>query len=378
MCGRNKREIRCFSSMIEGMSEQVRAFRQNVNQFLEKCLNATAIPAQDVDGRIRDSFLAPAAALAGGGKRTRALFLAAGWQMFSPTPDSLPVTAAAALELYQLSALIHDDIIDGASLRRGSETAHVYFQKEHGREHWAGSGEEYGRSGAILLGDFLLSLSALTFADAEAVNDTARAEAQKMFHRMTAEVAFGQYLDMRGEYLPLDSGHDAALRGAMSVLYHKSARYSVEVPLLLGAVLAGARRADLAAVSRIGRPLGEAFQMRDDVLGIFGDPRETGKPAGDDLREGKRTVLLSLTRKMLAGEAEDRRQADDFDALIGRELTDEELRRARGYIVGSGAFARHEKMISARETLAAQAARDLGRKSTILDLLMDLLRARRS
>lgn len=239
-----------------------------------------------------------------GGKRFRALMAHVGWSLSSDRPLSearLP-HLAAALELYQASALVHDDIIDHADERRGAPTPHRRLADLHRGAGWIGSSGTFGRNAAILVGDFLFS-AASAEADEQALDlpeANARAFARS-FADMHAEVALGQYLDIMAEQSPLDPRRADALNAAdsLDVALHKSAHYSVVRPAQLGAIC-GANSTHIIddmtdTLDAILTPWGLAFQLRDDDLGVFGDPTVTGKPAGDDLREGKRTVLLALT-----------------------------------------------------------------------------------
>ena len=232
-----------------------------------------------------------------GGKRFRALMAHVGYCLGAHIPleeVNIP-DLGAALELYQASALVHDDIIDNANERRGMPTPHRTLAEHHARRSWIGSSTDFGRHGAILVGDFLFS-AATAAADRQALRlGDERAEAfTRRFADMHAEVALGQYLDIAAEQAPLDPQRADALRtsDSLEVALHKSAHYSVVHPAILGAIC-GAALAD--TLEEVLTPWGLAFQLRDDDLGVFGDPQVTGKPAGDDLREGKRTVLLALT-----------------------------------------------------------------------------------
>jgi len=227
-----------------------------------------------------------------------------GYALSSATPIeevSLP-HLSAALELYQASALVHDDIIDKADERRGMPTPHRTLADHHAAQSWIGSSTDFGRHSAILVGDFLFS-AATAAADEQALTlpeDCARAFARR-FADMHAEVALGQYLDISAEQNPLDPERTDALSmsDSLEVALHKSAHYSVVHPALLGAICAAPSFDHVAGLldvlETILTPWGLAFQLRDDDLGVFGDPAVTGKPAGDDLREGKRTALLALT-----------------------------------------------------------------------------------
>jgi geranylgeranyl diphosphate synthase type I len=163
---------------------------------------------------------------------------------------------------------------------------------------------------------------------------------------MRTEVTVGQYLDV----LTQATG-DTSVERAGKVARYKSAKYTVERPLLLGAALAAAPAQLSAAYSAFGLPLGEAFQLRDDVLGVFGDPAQTGKPAGDDLREGKRTYLVAAAFAAL-----DDGSRAELDAALGDQaLDDAGVARLRRLISRSGALDRTEEQISAL-TSAALAA----------------------
>lgn len=259
-------------------------------------------------------LLQTASDLLTGGKRMRAVLGAVALAYRADGESRLqllssPVAAhlGAALELYQASALVHDDVIDAALTRRGIPTAHHRHSQLHTERSWRGDPQAYGVSAAILLGDLLLSAAGMEMgaaARAAAVNDGARLASRDAFDAMTQEVALGQFLDVRSEVLPLPgpdqdpvSAGSAMLDDALAVVRRKAARYSVMHPLLIGALLAGARPNTplYQGLATFGEEIGIAFQLRDDVLGVFGDPALTGKPAGDDLREGKRTALLAMT-----------------------------------------------------------------------------------
>jgi geranylgeranyl diphosphate synthase type I len=252
-------------------------------------------------GAERADLTRTAADLLAGGKRLRAAFCVAGWVAAGGTSpvdaEAAPVAAGAALELFQAAALVHDDVMDGSSTRRGRPAAHRRFAAVHDERGWQGSADRFGEAAAILLGDLLLVMSFAEMAHAgRAVPGAPARRAQEVYDLMTAEVTLGQYLDMYAQAVPWDDADAVDRDRAHRVVRAKSARYSVEHPVVLGAALAGAGEETLAALSAFGLPVGEAFQLRDDLLGVFGDPLVTGKPAGDDLREGKRTVLVAIAR----------------------------------------------------------------------------------
>lgn len=235
-----------------------------------------------------------------GGKRLRGIcaFLGASLTTGLDPEQTHVDTVAAALELYQASALAHDDIIDHADTRRGRPTPHVALAQVHRESGWSGDALDFGRSAAILLGDLLLSAAdhAVTRAGEQLGEGRARALLDR-FTLMHAEVALGQYLDIRAEQVPLDADdpHSVDLDDVLAVVRLKSARYSVVHPTVMGMLCVGASTQEVADVEAVLEPWGTAFQLRDDDLGVFGDPALTGKPAGEDLREGKRTALVSLT-----------------------------------------------------------------------------------
>ncbi|MFC8599934.1 polyprenyl synthetase family protein [Isoptericola sp. NPDC057191] len=311
-----------------------------------------------------------------GGKRLRAAFCywsfrAHGGAAEGPERDAV-VRTGAALELFQAAALLHDDVMDASDTRRGEPTAHRAFEARHAASGWTGSAERFGTAAAILLGDLCLVACQREIADAAAALPADRAaEARGLFDAMQTEVVVGQYLDVlvQAEAWGLDPVADEDR--ARAVLRAKSARYSVERPLVLGALLAGAGPARVDAISAAGLPLGEAFQLRDDVLGVFGDPSVTGKPAGDDLREGKRTVLVART--MAAASPADR---DLVVARLGDPALDAAtVERLRGVIAGSGALDGVETLIDtlADDALAALSDAELAEPGRTV--LLDLARA---
>lgn len=348
----------------------VTTFREAVTQRVLDALGESAPFVDDAAAAtLLEDFLAPARALSETGKRTRALLLAAGYQATSGTTD-FPIHAGAAIELYQSSALVHDDLVDEADTRRGKPATHHAFAQQHKGHDLNGESSHFGEKAALLLGDYLLSLSITEFDNESIADATSHERARRIFRDMTTETAFGQFMDMRAEFTPLDADVNRAITSSLLVLRHKSARYSVELPLMIGGALGGGSDDDVARLSAIGRPLGEAFQLRDDELGIFGDPETTGKPAGGDITEGKRTVLLALTRAMATPG-----DVDVIDGTLGRELSDQDVAKIRDIITNSGASERHEEMIREREELARERQTFT---SPLLDELMAMLGGRRS
>jgi geranylgeranyl diphosphate synthase type I len=225
-----------------------------------------------------------------GGKRLRPAFCHWAYVGAGGAPDDQAVVdAGAALELLHTFALVHDDIMDGSATRRGTDTIHVQFEAEHAVGGWRGEARRFGEGVAILVGD-------LSFVYADQLLAGAPPAAHEVFTELRVEVNVGQYLDLLGT---ARGRVDEAT--ARRISRFKSGKYTVERPLHLGAALAG-RRDDLTcAFSRYGLPLGEAFQLRDDLLGVFGDDAVTGKPVGEDLREGKPTLLYAMAAARAGG-----------------------------------------------------------------------------
>ena len=304
-----------------------------------------------------------------GGKRFRALFCFWGWQAVRSSSSELAetseptvsaggaldavVSVASALEVFHAAALVHDDIIDNSDTRRGAPAAHRRFERLHEENGWQGSAESFGTGAATLLGDLLLILSDELFDEGlgELVSAASRRAARIEFNRMRLEVTAGQYLDIFEEIGWSSMPDTEHLSRAERVIVYKSAKYSVEAPLVIGATLAGATIPQLDALRAFGLPLGIAYQLRDDLLGVFGDTAVTGKPSGDDLREGKRTVLIALARDTLPGGA---RAA--LDELLGdRTLTAHQIETMQMTIRDSGAVDDVEALIAEYVTRAIEA-----------------------
>lgn len=297
------------------------------------------------------------------GKRFRALLAYWGWASVADhiiTPSSVSIRnrtpillLGAALELFQAAALVHDDLIDNSDTRRGEASAHRWFEQHHQEEGWLGQAEGFGKSSALLLGDLYLTWSEELFNQAlDHIPDLIiRQKTRKEFTTMRNEVTIGQYLDILEEQVWNQFDSKEALDRAKTIIIYKSAKYSVVAPLRLGATMNGATEEQLLALSQYGLPLGIAFQLRDDLLGVFGDPEETGKPSGDDLREGKRTVLIALTKALAQPQV-----GRLLDELLGDpDITDAQISLLQREIEQSGATDRAERLISAQSTAAAHA-----------------------
>lgn len=339
-----------------------------VNARLEQFLDQRASHLSGIADEL-SVFTDASRELLSGGKRFRALFCYWGWHAIAATvdPDDLLaeldehpdlssiVDVAAALEVFHAAALVHDDIMDNSDTRRGMPSAHRRFETEHREHHWSGKAAAYGTSSALLLGDLLLGWSdELLDSGLARLDDAESAQAtRREFHTMRSEVTVGQYLDIFEEVAWRDADEADLLSRAHRVVTYKSAKYSIEAPLALGALMAGGSLEQVSALRAFGLPLGIAFQLRDDLLGVFGDPQVTGKPAGDDLREGKRTVVIALARAALPPGP-----VALIDELLGDPtLTEHQVATLQATIRESGAVETVETII-ARSVATAIAALD--------------------
>lgn len=231
--------------------------------------------------------------LLNGGKRLRPLFAYCGYLAAGGKDDDAVVGAVASLELLQACALIHDDLMDGSDTRRAKPSMHRHFEAIHEADDLLGSKVAYGSSAAILLGDLALVWSD-QMLHSSGISDAALLRCLAPHDEMRIELMAGQFLDIHEQALA-----ESSVARSLKIARYKSGKYTIERPLHFGAALAlsdaRAREIFCDIYSEFGLPLGEAFQLRDDLLGVFGDPAVTGKPAGDDLREGKRTVLMAMT-----------------------------------------------------------------------------------
>jgi geranylgeranyl diphosphate synthase type I len=323
------------------------AFRQAVGEVVARFVDGQA-PALEAMGPELRPVRRMAATLLQGGKRLRPAFCVWGYVAAAGLPgahasadDVAPLLrVAASLDLLHVSALVHDDVMDSSDLRRGQPAAHRQFEGQHAAAGWLGDAATFGRAGAILLGDLLLMWST-ELLQRSGMDGAALARATPVAEAMRTEVTCGQYLDIVAQAQPLGADVRLALDEAERVVEYKSARYTVQRPCQLGAALGGGDERLQASLAAYGSAVGRAFQFRDDVLGVFGDSEVTGKPAGDDLREGKRTVLVAHA---YAGAGAAGRN------LLERRLGDPDLDAAgvadlQAVIVEAGALAAVEAMI---------------------------------
>lgn len=275
---------------VGACTSQVDDFRALLDEELHDFLRARQDQAPELAAELRRLILA-------GGKRIRPTFAWWGWRAAGGAPPAdAVVRAMVALELLQCCALVHDDVMDRSTTRRGKLSVHESFAARHRRERWAASARQYGDSAAILVGDL-----ALVWADDALVSAGLPADALSRvwvpWQAMRTEMIMGQHLDLLAV-----ARREESLEHAVRVAAFKTAAYTVERPLHLGAVLAGAAAGVVDCLRAYGHDIGVAFQLRDDLIGVFGDPSVTGKPVGEDLREGKRTPLMAIALSRAQGQ----------------------------------------------------------------------------
>ena len=297
-----------------------------------------------------------------GGKRVRPMFAWAGLRagleggggsLSVPFPDDATVnpaallTAVSALELIQACALIHDDIIDKSDTRRGHPTTHRRFESEHREKGWLGSSEHYGVSQAILTGDLALAWADDMLHDS-GVSAQALGNVRIPWRAMRSEVIAGQILDVT-----VEANGSEDVEDSYKVMEYKTASYTVARPLHLGAALVGADEQVVDLLRAVGHDVGVVFQLRDDQLGVFGDPSVTGKPSGDDLRTGKRTALINLA--LAQGTESD---VDKLTKSLGTVQDEADIDVLREIIVRTGAAQVIEEEIQIRSRRAIEALQD--------------------
>ena len=281
------------------------ATENTINEAIEDAIaatiaetRATVAPAGAIGAELVDAI----AEAARGGKRMRANLIVASYVAHGGADVAAVVPVAAALELFQAAALVHDDVLDDAHTRRGRPTTHITFAEHHVARADVGEAARFGLAGAVLAGD--LSLVAATRAIARAPLGAHQGPTLRLFTEMTELVTVGQYLDMRIAATPLGA-LDGQLDHIRATMRTKTASYTAEFPLALGASAARGDGEHIRLAREAGVPAGIAFQLRDDLLGVIGEPAVTGKPVGGDIREGKRTVPLwhAWTATDVAGKA---------------------------------------------------------------------------
>ena len=283
-----------------------------------------------------------------GGKCLRSTFMYLGWLAGAQDSDEA-LFAAAGLELLHAFALLQDDVMDAASSRRGRPAAHIQFSQWHRNRQLSGPAERFGESAAILLGDLCLIWAEQMLRES-GVDHRRLQQAWPRYDAMRTELALGQFADLASDIRDLPS-----MDTVLEVARRKSGNYTVRRPLEIGAAMSGCRDRTVSGLGRYGEAVGEAFQLRDDLLGVFGAETVTGKPSGQDLIERKATSVVIAAHDL--ADPPTRRQLTEL--MNTGDLDDNALERWRTLIVTTGAVQRIEDMISSRVSSALNELDDL-------------------
>lgn len=338
------------------MSTQITRWRTDTDVAIRAALAAQS-QAGSVLGPLSDELLGPLHEVAAGGKRLRALLLLAAHQAHGGDHPAAATSVAAAIELFQTAALVHDDVLDGSDTRRGKPAVHRRVQALHESAGWHGDSEAFGEAGAVLAGDLALMCCQRALGDATtALAPSSAHTVSALFTDMADIVTLGQYADMRAAAAPLSDLGDQE-HAIRTIMRTKTASYTAEFPLALGAAIADAPAANVQAMREAGLALGHAFQLRDDLLGLIGSPQATGKPAGDDVREGKRTLVLWRAWRG----TDDAGRAAILATLGDRDASDAAVSRVLDVVQATDAVAWSEAEIeqSARRARSAFSAQRL-------------------
>ena len=323
-------------------SDVRRAVLRRVADFVaERCAAELKGARVEVAGDILMNFLS-------GGKCLRSTFMYLGW-LGGAMPSDAALGAAASLELLHAFALLQDDVMDGSASRRGRPAAHIQFARWHRDRGLSGSAGKFGESAAILLGDLCLIWAEQMLRES-GVDRRALRSAWPRYDAMRTELAVGQFADLAGDVRDLPP-----LEAVLDVARRKSGNYTVRRPLEIGAAMAGCDDRTVSKLGRYGTAVGEAFQLRDDVLGVFGSASTTGKPSGGDLIEHKPTSLVMAAHQL--ADAPTRRQLTQL--MNSAELDDDAVQRWRALIVETGAVEWIEKMITDRVASARKELSDM-------------------
>jgi geranylgeranyl diphosphate synthase, type I len=307
-----------------------------VDAQVDDLLSAEIDRWHSLDPTLAEPLVALRQLVRAGGKRLRPAFAYWGYVgCGGDASDDAVFDIGAAFEVLHAFALVHDDVMDGATTRRGLTATHVAEEARHRGEGWRGEARRYGEAVAVLVGD-LAHVYADLFLDRAAQSaGPVGQEVRSLWNELRLELNMGQYLDVVGT-----ARADRSPATARRIARYKSGRYTIERPLHLGCALAGRMAESADALSAYGDPLGEAFQLRDDVLGAVGDPTVTGKPSGRDLREGKPTPLLALACQKATAD-----QAALLERVGREELTDDDVSLLQDTLRATGALAAIEDRI---------------------------------
>ena len=316
--------------------------RRPVDELLAGFLRQRVAELAELDPGLTAIGAEVAGLVATGGKHLRPAFVYWGHRATGADHDEAVLGPAGAVQLLHTFALLHDDVMDRSPERRGRPSAYASMSVVHDEEGLEGDAEWFGVGGAILAGDLAFVWADQMF-DESPLPAHVLDRARRVFTTLRVEVMAGQYLDLRLAGLPT-----ATEAHALHVALLKSGRYTVTRPLQLGAAIGGGGPELDQALGRYGDAVGVAFQLRDDVLGLFGDPEATGKGDLDDLREGKRTVLMLKT----LAKATEAQRAELARVLGERDLDAADADRVREIVTASGALSEVERLIAERRDAA--------------------------
>ena len=314
----------------------------NINARLQDFFREIAHEAYQISPRTRELVEVGENYTLRGGKRLRALLIIAGYWSAGCNLKEIDrvLDLGVAIELLQSYLLIHDDVMDKDELRRGGPTVHVVFTKKCIEQGWREC-LHYGISQAITLGDFLEACAVgLLMAPYLPANVTR--ELVKTYSRGLRKVAYGQFLDVMLSQLPLA---EISEKDVLQVYKLKTSSYTIELPLHLGALACiGGYTEILDDLSRYAIPAGVAFQIRDDIIGLYGSPEVIGKPAGSDVK-GRKKTLLVIKAYEFGGESERRFLRDVYEVLEPQQITDFHVNKVREIVKVTGSLSYNEQLV---------------------------------
>ncbi|ULE33189.1 polyprenyl synthetase family protein [Mycobacterium sp. IDR2000157661] len=335
-----------------------RAVLSSLGEFVStRCADDLSAAGVDVAGDVLMAFV-------DGGKCVRSTFAYLGW-LCGADDDHGALRAAASFELLHAFALLQDDVMDGSVLRRGRPAAHVIFAQWHRDRVMSGSADRFGEAAAVLLGDLCLVWAQQMMRES-GLDNPALSRAWPRYDAMRTELAVGQFADLVN-----DAAGFPKWDQVLDVLRRKSGNYTVRRPLEIGAAMSGCAPGVLAPLSRYGEAVGEAFQLRDDVLGIFGAPEVTGKPTGSDLSEHKATSVVVAAYRL--ANATLRRQLTQL--MSTPDLDSADIAQWRSLIVATGAVEWIEELIESRLNQALESIDSAALDSPIRTALADMAAA---
>ena len=320
--------------MKSEVNSALKAAREEIESSLKKFVTNESESISNIGNELAPVTSALSHFILDSGKRLRPLFSYVGYLGSAKEIRPQIISACASLELVHVCALIHDDLMDGSDTRRGAPSIHKEFERWHRQNGRSGSPQQYGASAAILLGDLALVWAEKALYQSGLKSDQLL-RATSIFSELQIELMAGQFLDVH-EQSSLTSNIDRSRK----IARFKSGKYTIERPLHFGAAISGDSSLQ-KPYSNYGIPLGEAFQLRDDILGVFGESKVTGKPTGDDLLEGKRTVLIAKTFELAGAQG-----ALTLTQVFGnRDASPEMIEKCKNLIKDCGALTHVEKMI---------------------------------